>query len=155
MKDKIIYLSIIILSLSCNQQSDHKTVKENPVDNLKSDTVKNIIERSKDTLQKQTLSPAGDTLFFKLKMDSSGKHLTIPVSISSGQIFFATLFSNDKNANLRITQIGFPDSTFDGPFGKSLQTKIKMPGDYKIIVGENMMAGDPWTGNFEMKVWVK
>jgi hypothetical protein len=48
-----------------------------------------------------------------------------------------------------------PDSTFDGPFGKSLDYKIKTPGTYKLIIGESMMAEGQYSGDFEIKAWVK
>jgi hypothetical protein len=105
-----------------------------------------------DTLQK-SLSP-GDTLFFKLTMDT-GNHVTVPIKISAGKELFASLSSEDKKANIRVSQIEFPDSTFDGPFGRELQREINRHGNYKLIIGEDMMAGDRWKGNFLLKVWVK
>ena len=107
-----------------------------------------------DTLPRG-LSDLSDTLILKLKMDSANDHLTIPLAISSGKELFAALSSDDKNANIRISQVGLPDSTFDGPFGKDLHYKMKSPGNYKIIIGENMMAGDRWKGDFVLRVWVK
>jgi hypothetical protein len=77
------------------------------------------------------------------------------VKVSNGNEIFASLSSNDKNANIRINQIGLPDSTFDGPFGKDFHYKIKMPGIYQLIIAEDMMAGDRWKGNFLLKVWVE
>ena len=88
-------------------------------------------------------------------MDTINQHLKIPLQISSGKELNASLFSEDKKANIRISQIEFPDSTFDGPFGRDLDYKIKTPGKYKIIIGEDMMAGDRRTGDFVLKVSVK
>ena len=88
-------------------------------------------------------------------MDSADRHLIIPVKISSGKELFARLSSKDKKANICISQIEFPDSTFDGPFGRNLNYIIKLPGNYKIIIGQNMMAGDLWNGDFVLKIWVE
>ena len=88
-------------------------------------------------------------------MDSADRYLIIPVKISSGKELFARLSSKDKKANIRISQIEFPDNTFDGPFGRNLNYIIKLPGNYKIIIGQNMMAGDPWNGDFVLKIWVE
>ena len=65
------------------------------------------------------------------------------------------IISTKQEANLRINQIEMPDSTFDGPFGKSLDYKIKTPGTYKLIIGESMMAEGQYSGDFEIKAWVK
>ena len=94
-------------------------------------------------------------MVFHLRMDTINQHLKIPVQISSGKQLNASLFSDDKRANIRISQVEFPDSTFDGPFGRELYYKIKTPGNYKIIIGEDMMAGDRWPGDFVMKISVK
>ena len=62
---------------------------------------------------------------------------------------------DDKAANIRFTQIAKPDQTFDGPFGRELSYSVKKPGRYALIIGQNLMAGDPWDGKFRLKVWVK
>lgn len=154
MKNKmIILISAIIFVISCHQQNDPKPVSGIAANPIEKDSVTKEI--TKDSLPQKALFPGSDTLFFKLKMDSLNKHVTVPVLISSGEKLFASLLSDDTKANIRISQIGFPDSTFDGPFGRNLHYTIKTPGTYKLIIGENMMAGDPWKGNFRMKVWVE
>ena len=62
---------------------------------------------------------------------------------------------DDKAANIRFTQIAKPDQTFDWPFGRELSYSVKKPGRYALIIGQNLMAGDPWDGKFRLKVWVK
>lgn len=155
MKNRITLLAVFICLFSCNQREEKHLSGDNALLYIKPDSLKAQKEKRKDTLLQKTLYPGSDTLFFNLKMDSINKHLTIPVSISSGKELFATLSSNDKKANIRISQIGFPDNTFDGPFGQNIKYKIKAEGNYKIIIGENMMAGEPWAGDFNLKVWVK
>jgi hypothetical protein len=90
-----------------------------------------------------------------LTIDSANQHITVPLKIASGKELFASLSSEDKNANIRISQVGLPDSTFDGPFGRVLRYKMKTPGNYQLIIGENMMAGDRWKGDFVLRVWVR
>lgn len=147
MKRFITFLLLFSL-FACNEQ-DHQSAKTvfTPTDSIKTAN-----STAADTLSK-SLSP-GDTLFFKLSMDT-GNHLTVPVKISAGKELFASLASNDKKANIRVSQVEFPDSTFDGPFGRELQREINTPGTYKLIIGEDMMAGDRWKGDFVLKVWLK
>lgn len=106
-------------------------------------------------LSQKIISPGSDTLIANLQMDKNNRRLEIPVFIDSARILFVQLNSADSTANIRISQIGMPDGTYDGPFGRSLKYKIKMQGNYKIIIGQNLMAGNPWAGNLEMKAWVK
>ena len=139
--------------LSCNQRKKNKTLN-GAVVSIQNDSVKSVTKTNNDSA-KRYLSPKKDTLVFNLKMDSSNQHVAFAINIISGKELFASLSSIDKNANIRISQIGFPDSTFDGPFGRTFDCKIKDTGMYKIIVGEDMMAGDRWTGDFTLKTWVK
>jgi hypothetical protein len=153
MKNKIIFFATFICLISCHQKEQMKASKD-PAVAIENDSVKTEKKMLNDTLPRG-LSDLSDTLVLKLKMDSVNDHLTVPLAISSGKELFAALSSNDKNANIRISQVGLPDSTFDGPFGRDLHYKMKVPGNYKIIIGENMMAGDRWEGDFVLRVWVK
>lgn len=152
MKNKITMPLFLFVLLACNQNQN--TSKQTMSTPSKSDSLLKEAVTKKDSLSK-VLSVHTDTLILKLKMDSANQHVTVPITISSGKDLFATLSSSDKNANIRISQIGLPDSTFDGPFGRQLDYKLKSPGNYKIIIGEDMMAGDRWTGEFVLKAFVK
>jgi hypothetical protein len=147
MKSLIAFLLVASL-IACNQQ-DHQSAK---AAFAQTDSIKTGKPQSPDTLPR-SLSP-GDTLLFKLAMDT-GNHVTVPIKISAGKELFASLSSDDKKANIRVSQVEFPDSTFDGPFGRELDREISTHGNYKLIIGEDMMAGDRWKGNFVLKVWVK
>jgi hypothetical protein len=153
LKNKLLFLFIFLFFLSCNQEEKNKTIAD-PILIIKKDSVKSAKQINSDSVV-NSLFPQKDTLLFNLKMDSANQHVTVAVNIISGNELFASLSSKDKNANIRISQIGFPDSTFDGPFGRTLNYKIKDTGNYKIIVGEDMMAGDRWSGDFTLKAWVK
>ena len=80
-----------------------------------------------------------DKKYFILKTDA-------PATVS------ARLESEDTLANLRFTQIFLPDGSADGPFGRELEYNLEKPGIYVLSVGENMMAGDPWSGDFSIEV---
>jgi hypothetical protein len=145
---KLIAFLIFICLISCNQQNNKTANKEiMPVDSLVSEN-----QKPKDNLPK-TLFPK-DTLFFNLKMDTDNP-VVVPLKISSGKELFAALSSDDKKANIRVSQVQFPDSTFDGPFGREMHYQIKSPGNYKLIIGEDMMAGTRWQGDFVLKVSMK
>lgn len=146
--------AILILFASCDNNSG--TIPPS----IQADTVvhneKQVVPVQTDTTDKSVfLFPGSDTLEKTLSKEKKDLHLETPVYIKSGDSLFVQLSSKDKKANIRITQIEFPDSTFDGPFGQDLRYKIKQHGKYVIITGPNMMAGDPWAGDFNVKAWVK
>ncbi len=65
---------------------------------------------------------------------------------------FARLSSPDSLANIRFSQIFMPDGTMDGPFGINMEYQLPMNGRYRISIHENMMAGDPWSGVFDVNI---
>ncbi|MCD8044324.1 MAG: hypothetical protein LUH10_14835 [Tannerellaceae bacterium] len=62
----------------------------------------------------------------------------------------AALTSHDTQANLRFSEIIMPDDSSDGPFGRELDYELPRDGTYKLIIGENIMAGEPWSGDFTL-----
>lgn len=64
----------------------------------------------------------------------------------------AKLFSNDSLANIRFSQIILPNGNSDGPFGMSMNYRIYSDGIYRLLINENIMAGNPWGGVFEVEV---
>lgn len=56
------------------------------------------------------------------------------------------VFSSATGANLRLSQIVLPSGTTDGPFGQKTWYNLANPGTYQLIFNENMMAGEPWSG---------
>ncbi|MCC8198597.1 MAG: hypothetical protein LIP06_08515 [Tannerellaceae bacterium] len=64
----------------------------------------------------------------------------------------AELFSGDDQANISFTRIFLPDSTSDGPFGRSITYDLPMEGNYRLVIAENKMAGEPWSGDFKIKI---
>lgn len=96
-----------------------------------------------------------DTLRRSLSLEKKNVRVETGFEIPGGDSLFVELISDDPKANIRITQIQMPDSTFDGPFGKALRYKLKQHGHYTLIFGPNMMAEGPWAGNFDVKAWVK
>ncbi len=60
--------------------------------------------------------------------------------------------SKDSIANVRFNQIIMPDSTMDGPFGHEIEYKLTQRGTYQLSIGESLMAGDPWSGVFLLRM---
>jgi hypothetical protein len=77
---------------------------------------------------------------------------TYTLIAKKGQTITATIRPSKKGGNARINQIQQPDGAFDGPFGDSLSYTFKRNGKLRLIIGENMMAGDPYTGDFILRI---
>lgn len=72
-----------------------------------------------------------------------------------GKQLYGKITSQDTLANVRFTQIVMPDGTMDGPFGNEIRYELPQKGKYEINIGENMMAGDPWSGVFTVEITLK
>ena len=82
---------------------------------------------------------ADQTIYIKFEVDSYKK-------------IEAHLSSPDSLANIRFSQIFLPNGEADGPFGRELSYDLTEDGIYMISVHENMMAGDPWSGIFDVSI---
>lgn len=89
------------------------------------------------------------------KLNGINKPVTVIVPIKKGSLLTAALVVEDSIANIRFNQIFFPDGKADGPFGRTLIQKIKAQGDYRLIIGENLMQGEEWRGKFKLTVKVE
>jgi hypothetical protein len=61
-------------------------------------------------------------------------------------------FPAGKQGNLRWSQVVMPDGTMDGPFGQDTNYNLAQTGSYELIFHENMMSGDPWTGDARIMI---
>ena len=60
-----------------------------------------------------------------------------------------------KQNNIRFSQIFTPSGEADGPFGPTISYDLTESGTWKLIVNENQMSGDAWTGEFKMTIGIK
>lgn len=86
---------------------------------------------------------------------SPGDKPSISFQVDTGGLLSLKLQPMDSSGNVRINQIKMPDGKLDGPFGMSAEYPLQQKGLYTVIVGQNMMAGDPWTGYWVMTIAVK
>lgn len=157
----ILCLSIIFyFTAGCNQSNSVEKENDN------TDVLQNAEPKkmpANDSLEKKdsmesnlrSLLAGGDTLTEQKHINGFGDKPELSFSIVSGKMMHAMLVVKSDSANIRINQIEMPDGKFDGPFGREMRYEIKIPGVYKIIIGENMMAEGKWTGDFLIKVWME
>jgi len=128
-----IYLFFLLfgsLLIGCNNLS--KPLSENPVIPSDSGVVNMPLTEGKGHILIQ--KKANETIYVRFEVKDFHK-------------IHAALSSPDPAANIRFSQIFMPDGTMDGPFGRDMQYNLSLDGKYQISIHENMMAGDPWSGN--------
>lgn len=153
MKKIILLITIISLLGYTYGCSNHKKSSDD------SDTSKDTITEAN---QNDTVSAQADSKSVHMDLvDGKGK---LQLHKEKGQIVYVDfiskgykklsgqLSSKDSLANIRFTQIFLPDGTMDGPFGKDISYDLPADGTYKVSIAENMMAGDPWSGDFEISI---
>jgi len=80
----------------------------------------------------------------------AGQEVRVEIELFGYKTLTAQITSEDPNANIRISQMILPDQTTDGPFGREITYDLPRDGIYTLLIHENMMAGDPWTGYFRL-----
>lgn len=84
-------------------------------------------------------------------MHQTGASTTVSfVNSEARAVAVSIAFPSASWANLRLSQIVMPDGTMDGPFGQKTGYNLKQLGWYEFIFHENMMAGDPWSGEADI-----
>jgi hypothetical protein len=171
MKQKLLlrYL-ILIIAAACNnatkQNTPHDTLTQANNITKASPDLKYKIDTSKQVIS--TLLPERDTLLtVELNANNKGrvsgylsgigKHVTIVIPVKGGDSLTAELIADDT-ANIRFNQIYIPagkTGKYDGPFSRKISYPVTVKGDYRLIVGENLMAEGDWKGNFTCKVAIK
>lgn len=58
-------------------------------------------------------------------------------------------------ANIRINNIISPSKNIDGPFGRNIDYGLSENGVYEIVIGESLMKGYPFQGNYTLNVQLK
>lgn len=58
----------------------------------------------------------------------------------------------EKEMNIRLNQIRYPDGTLDGPFGRSAELEIPSDGEVWLMVGKSNMASSNPLGKFTIHV---
>lgn len=67
---------------------------------------------------------------------------------------YAAISEVSDTANIRFNQIFMPDGTADGPFGRDIVYGLAQKGMYRLVIGESLMQGEPWSGDFMVEVWL-
>ena len=84
-----------------------------------------------------------------------GQNIPYVFEVSKGQKLNASVKPKTGEGNIRIGQIIDPSGKADGPFGDQMTYKLNQSGDWKLIINENMMSGEPWAGEYLLTIEIK
>lgn len=78
----------------------------------------------------------------------------VEVEFDSGtaNLLDARITGVSDTANIRFNGIVMPGGASDGPFGRSMEYDLARKGMYRLLIGESLMQGDPWGGDFTLEI---
>lgn len=88
-------------------------------------------------------------------IDKKGNPVICYLPVTKGNKLTASVVPDKAKATIRFSHIYLPDGKTDGPFGNTLKYSLKQRGTYKLYIGPNKMAGDPFSTDFILKVKVE
>ncbi len=156
MKTFLIILMIIISS--CNNTS------QNNINTASKSAGNDSIETQKDTISNTEINDSIIHISFpkdstwvtvNAKMKGFNHPVIVYIPVKQGRHLTASISSDDSAANVRINQIITPGGKADGPFGRDFTFAIHQQGTYRLLIGENLMQGDEWKGEFKLTVKVE
>ncbi len=165
------YCLLVVFCCACNSTDnkngkppampgtqDSNITKAAPGLGYKIDTSKqvNTLLVPRDTLL--TVKMENNKGSIRAYLSGIGRHVTLIVPVSSGDSITAQIIPDDDTANIRFNQIYIPigkTGKYDGPFSRNISYPIHVKGNYKLIIGENLMAESDWKGNFTCNVLIK
>ncbi len=106
-----------------------------------------------DSIIQLQLSQNGDTVFIRFLKRSTP--VVCNFSLQKKGTLTASITTPSNKDNIRFNQILMPDGSADGPFGKTIDHTIKTEGNYKLIIGADLMAEDAYTGECRLTIALK
>ncbi len=166
-----LFYLLVVLFCACNSADDKNAKPPAMRGNQDSDVTKakpGLVYKIDTSKQVNTLLVPRDTLLtVKLTnnkgsirgyLNGLGRHVTLIVPVNSGDSITAQIIPDDDTANIRFNQVYIPvgkTGKYDGPFSRSISYPVSVKGNYKLIIGENLMAESDWKGNFTCNVLIK
>lgn len=165
MKLILLFICGVFIGMACNNSpgkheqkslpaSDTITTPQNTTSNTATkDSVPRNIQI--DSVIHLAFAPDSISVTVEGHLDKRGDPVICYLPVVMGKKLTAVVVPDKAKANIRFSHIYLPDGKSDGPFGNVLKYKLTQKGIYKIYIGSNMMAGDPVSSDFILKVKVE
>ena len=165
MKFLLVVVCGIFTWMACNDlpKMDEKgagTASENTV--LQQDTIINTNPADSvpkniqfDSVIHLAFAPDSISVSVKGHVGKKGEPVICYLPVTVGKKLTASVIPDNKKATIRFSHIYFPNGKSDGPFGNTIKYDLAQRGTYKIYISPNMMAGDPASTDFVLKVKVE
>ncbi len=101
------------------------------------------------------LALTADTATFTGEINGLSDSKTYLVVGKEGQHIWVKIETDSAPANIRVNQIISPSNEADGPFGNEMSYALKEDGAWKFIVGESLMVGEDYVGEYRVRIAVK
>ena len=164
MKTSFAFVSGLIL-LSCNNASNTKEVSPIPDANssvhvVQKDSMTATIDSVPQNIQVDSVIQLSfptdsNSVTVKGHMEKRGNPVICYLPVTRGNKLTASVVPDNAKATIRFSHIYLPDGKSDGPFGNTLKYALKQKGTYKLYIGPNKMAGDPFSTDFILKIKVE
>lgn len=154
-----------LILLSCNNASNTKEESTLPdADSIvpveQKDSMTTTIDSIPQNIQIDSVihlsfEPDSVSTTVKGHLDKKGNPVICYLPVTKGNKLSASVVPDNAKATIRFSHIYLPDGKTDGPFGNTLKYSLKQKGTYKLYIGPNKMAGDPFSTDFILKVKVE
>jgi aminopeptidase C len=161
-KQVLVFLSALLLTVfySCNKTDDPT---ENNIDNAIDNAMDNEKSVEKEKAEKEfntrtikvTFPEGINNITLYEYINGFGDKIVYEFDAMEGQILYAFVYTKIGKGNVVINQIVTPGGIADGPFGERITYLLKESGKWKLIIGEDMMAGEPWKGDYSLQFEIK
>ncbi len=108
-----------------------------------------------DSVIHLAFAPDSISVSVKGHVGKKGEPVICYLPVTVGKKLTASIVPDNKKATIRFSHIYFPNGKSDGPFGNTMKYDLTQKGTYKIYISPNMMAGDPVSSDFVLKVKVE
>lgn len=146
----VLFNLVLVLSVfACTSSSSERENKGTSTDTLSHSISNTVIIPPESGVINVTLNN-GEGNYIIRKREDQIIYLTF--DSEGDEELTAQIIPLDSNANVRFSQIIFPTGTMDGPFGREFTYHLNQDGEYQLALHEDMMAGEPWDGEFVVKL---
>lgn len=168
-------INAVIFS-SCGQQESNKTNQSSGLNETQSNTPTSTVQPGNKNSTPNTnvqsqkpgeMPPSGsgpvrvnfaageDQAVLNGSISGFGDNKIYEFEVKKGQKLSASIKPKAPSGNIRISQIVSPSGKADGPFSTQMDYDLNEAGNWKLIVGEDQMAGDSWKGEYILRIVIK